>query len=59
MNTTLFIKFRKRIGLEQINAFNERILKTKLILYEKYRGVKNDTDRNDDAQTHKGKPLQK
>jgi hypothetical protein len=52
---SLFVEFRKRLGLDKINALNETILKTKIELDSKNKGVKKETDRNDDdLDTHKG-----
>lgn len=49
-DASLFVEFRKRLGLEQINAINERIVKIKKDL-EKVNGTKKDNDQDD---SHKG-----
>jgi len=46
-DASLFVEFRKRFGLEQINAFNERILKIKLDA-EKKKNQNNQDDDEDD-----------
>lgn len=54
-DASLFVEFRKRLGLDQINALNEKILKTKLELEQK-----NSSKEDDDNQeggisvSHKG-----
>lgn len=49
-DASLFVEFRKRLGLEQINAINERIIKIKKDL-ESSNEVKKDENEND---SHKG-----
>lgn len=57
-DASLFVEFRKRLGLEQINKINERISKIKQELEKKSDGKKrkNDEDNHDNEQeiTHKG-----
>jgi transposase, IS5 family len=57
-DASLFVEFRKRLGLEQINKINERISKIKQELEQKAdkSNQKNHKDNNDNQQgiTHKG-----
>lgn len=57
-DASLFVEFRKRLGLEQINKINERISKIKQELEQKEQAKKskNDDDNpsNPQASTHKG-----
>lgn len=50
---SLFVEFRKRLGLEQINAINERILQAKRDMEAKKYPSKNQND-NDVEPPHKG-----
>jgi hypothetical protein len=45
-DASLFVEFRKRLGLEQINALNEKILQTKLEI-ERKKSSKKDGDNQD------------
>jgi hypothetical protein len=54
-DASLFVEFRKRLGLEQINALNEKILQVKLDIERKKRSQKDDDNQNNNASTsHKG-----
>jgi transposase, IS5 family len=55
-DASLFVEFRKRLGLEQINALNERILQTKLEMEGKKASNKKEdqTNNNEDSVSHKG-----
>lgn len=54
-DASLFVEFRKRLGLEQINAINERILQIKMDIQNKKDKVQNDKkDKEEDPPTHKG-----
>jgi len=55
---SLFVEFRKRLGLEQINALNEKILRTKLEIESKKKFTKHESDNDkDDNNTHNGSLL--
>lgn len=52
---SLFVEFRKRLGLEQINALNEKILQTKLEMERKKCSEKEDDNPDNDITiSHKG-----
>lgn len=50
---SLFVEFRKRLGLEQINAINERILQVKLKI-EKQNKTNSKADKDKEPPTHEG-----
>ncbi len=52
-DASLFVEFRKRLGIEQINALNEKILRVKLELDEKNKAKKK-SSADDVDDTHKG-----
>lgn len=56
-DASLFVEFRKRLGLDQINAINERIAKIKQDLESKKQAKSESKDRSDQDKkeiTHKG-----
>jgi hypothetical protein len=50
---SLFVEFRKRLGLEQINAINEKILQVKLKMEQK-KNPSDQSNNNDEPPTHQG-----
>lgn len=54
-DASLFVEFRKRLGLDQINALNERILQVKFEIEKKKKSNQDDAHQNDNtSHTHKG-----